>query len=295
MPVALLLIVVTTWGFSWYAIALQLGTTPIEASVAWRFLLASGLMFLGLAVSGKLRKIPFAAQGWVALLGLFLFSGNFLFIYAATSYVASGVVSVIFACAAIFGSINSLIFLRQIPSLQVVFGSFVGVLGIACLFSVDAQAIGGKDSWIGLALTLAGTYSFSLGNFVSIRVRRDIDLLNGMAWGMLYGGLLTAAISLYRHSALPIDFSATYLGSLVYLAVGASVVAFIAYLNLITRWGPIRASYATVLFPLVALATSTVFEGLVWSLTTGLGVGLALLGAVLVFTAPKARSRKIAA
>ena len=61
-----------------------------------------------------------------------------------------------------------------------------------------------------------------------------------------------------------------------------SVLGFGAYLTLLSRIGADRAAYATVLFPVVALAISTVFEGYVWTPTAVLGVGLVLLGNVAV-------------
>ena len=70
--------------------------------------------------------------------------------------------------------------------------------------------------------------------------------------------------------------------SLVYLAIGASVIAFASYLTLLRRIGAARAGYATVLFPIVALAISTLVEGYVWTPLAILGVALALAGNVLV-------------
>ena len=55
-----------------------------------------------------------------------------------------------------------------------------------------------------------------------------------------------------------------------------------AYLTLVGRIGADRAAYATVLFPLVALIISSVFEGFVWTPLALTGVALVLLGNVLV-------------
>ena len=53
--------------------------------------------------------------------------------------------------------------------------------------------------------------------------------------------------------------------------------------------GPDRAGYIAVVFPIVALLFSTVFEGLRWELLTILGVGLVVAGNVLAL----ARTRRI--
>ena len=68
------------------------------------------------------------------------------------------------------------------------------------------------------------------------------------------------------------------------MAVAVSVVAFWSYLTLLGRIGADRAGYATVLFPVVALGISTVYEGYLWTAEAALGVGLVLLGNAVVLT-----------
>ena len=53
-------------------------------------------------------------------------------------------------------------------------------------------------------------------------------------------------------------------------------------ISLIGRIGASKAAYATVMFPVVALALSTVFEGYVWSLSSVSGLVLVLLGNALI-------------
>lgn len=56
------------------------------------------------------------------------------------------------------------------------------------------------------------------------------------------------------------------------------MIAFGCYLTLVGRIGAGRAAYATLLFPLVALALSTLFEGYRWGGDAVLGVALILDG-----------------
>lgn len=51
---------------------------------------------------------------------------------------------------------------------------------------------------------------------------------------------------------------------------------------LVRRIGANRAGYGTVVFPLVALAISTVFEGYHWTLVSAGGIALVLAGVLLV-------------
>jgi drug/metabolite transporter (DMT)-like permease len=74
-----------------------------------------------------------------------------------------------------------------------------------------------------------------------------------------------------------------YLGALLYLAIPGSVIGFTAYLTLVGRIGPERAAYCTVLFPIVALAVSTLFEGYQWSFLAVVGLVLVVAGNLVAF------------
>jgi drug/metabolite transporter (DMT)-like permease len=65
------------------------------------------------------------------------------------------------------------------------------------------------------------------------------------------------------------------------------VIGFTAYLMLVGRLGPERAAYCTVLFPLVALAISSVVEDYRWTAPALFGLALVMAGNVLVFRRPK--------
>ena len=83
------------------------------------------------------------------------------------------------------------------------------------------------------------------------------------------------------------DPALPYVGSLLYLAAFGSVVAFACYFALLGRIGAERSAYATVLFPIVALTISTLFEGYHWSAAALAGVLLIVAGNLLVLTKPR--------
>ena len=74
--------------------------------------------------------------------------------------------------------------------------------------------------------------------------------------------------------------------SLVYLALFGSVLAFWAYVTLIGQIGADRASYSSLVFPVVALLISTALEGYTWSWPAFLGLCLVLLGNWVVMRRP---------
>ena len=68
------------------------------------------------------------------------------------------------------------------------------------------------------------------------------------------------------------------------LSADVSVIGFTTYLTLVNRIGSAKAGYATVLFPIVALTASTMLEGYQWTTLAVIGVALACLGNVVMFS-----------
>jgi len=72
-----------------------------------------------------------------------------------------------------------------------------------------------------------------------------------------------------------------FLAGFLWVTLIASVLAYLAYLNLIARIGPDRVAYVVVMVPIVALAVSTAFEDYTWTALSLLGVAVVLLGSIL--------------
>ncbi len=288
MTALLFAILIVSWGFSWYAIKLQLGVVAPEVSVCYRFALAAIILWAGLAVTGRLQRAQWADHRRFALMGLFLFGLNFMAMYEATHYISSGVVAVLFSTASVFNVVNQWVWLGQRPKPRVLLGAALGIAGIGLVFGREVIHLGAtQGTALGVLLALAGTLSFSIGNIISTRLKAArVDMPNTVARGMTYSAAYFAIYTLLRGDSFGFEFSASYIVSLAYLAIIGSVLAFLAYLSLIGRVGADRAAYATVFFPLVALGVSTVFEGYEWTWVALGGLALILLGNIVIF-APK--------
>jgi len=276
-------VTVFVWGTSWIALKGQLGEVSPEVSTLWRFLLAAPLMWLWAAARGETLAYPAADHRRFAAAGALMFSSNFVLFLYGGQYLPSGLLAVAFSLVSILNLLLGAAFLGQPIMPRVAVGGVLGAAGIALLYS--PQIAGGvqRGALLGLAFCLAGTLSFCAGNLVSTAIqRRGVPLLAATAWGMTYGVAALAAIVLVRGQPLIVEWTPRYLGATLYLALFASVVAFASYLTLLRRIGAARAGYATVLFPIVALAVSTLVEGYRWTLAAILGAALALAGNVLV-------------
>ncbi len=275
---------VLIWGSTWIAIAFQVGSVPVLVSVFYRFLLAALIFLAVLLATGRLRVPPARAQPMIVVQALCLFCCNFVCFYYAESYVPSGLVSLIFSLATIYNAVAARVFFGDRISGRVVVAAALGVGGLLLLVGRDALVTFDPTTLKGMGLAALGTLFFSLGNMASRRNSASgIAPATANAWGMAYGAsVLLALIGLTRTPmVLPPD--ARYIAALLYLSAVGSVIGFTTYLMLVARVGTAKAAYTTVLFPIVALALSTAFEGYRWHWTGILGVALTLLGNVVIF------------
>ena len=133
-----------------------------------------------------------------------------------------------------------------------------------------------------------GALAASFGNMVSQGAqKRGLPIVQSNAWGMFYGAVLLAISSILAGHPFTFDTSAGYVISLLYLVVFGSVIAFGAYLTLLGRIGAHKAGYAMVMFPVVALILSILFEGLDLDLTIIIGTLLVLTGNIFVLETRK--------
>jgi drug/metabolite transporter (DMT)-like permease len=153
------------------------------------------------------------------------------------------------------------------------------------LFWPEISAHGASASTLqGLAWALGGTLCFSTGNLLSAALQgQGLKPAQTNAWGMLVGTLLLLSYCLLQGVPFAYEPGWRYSSALLYLAIPGSVIGFTAYLTLVGRLGPERAAYSTVLFPVVALNVSALFEGYRWTLPALLGLACVMAGNVLVF------------
>lgn len=296
MNAFLYLLTVLIWGSTWIAIKWQLGVVPAPVSIAYRFWIAAAVLLLVLVALRKPVRPPRSAWRYLAAQGFALFCCNFLCFYYASQWVPSGLVAVVFSTAPLWNAINGRLFLGRALQPQVILGALLGLGGITMLFLPQMQGHWDDSGMLqGLGLAVLGTLFFSTGNLLSSRMQ-SLGLTPWLTntWAMFFGaGILTViAVSL----GMPFDIEPTsrYVGSLLYLAIPGSVIGFTAYLLLVGRMGPDRAAYCTVLFPVVALTISTVFEGYRWSALAFGGLACVLAGNLLAFM-PMRRLAKAAA
>jgi drug/metabolite transporter (DMT)-like permease len=280
----LLLVPSFIWGTTWFAIKFQLGTVAPEASVAYRFLLASLLVFAWCALRGIPLRFGARTHAGLLLLGLLQYALNYVLVYRAEAHLASGLVALIFGMLVLWNLLGGRLLLGTPLRAPVVAGALTGLVGVTLVLWPElAHLHGGPSQATGVVLAVLATAVASGGNLLSQRIfQRGVPVVSSTAWSMLYGALAVAASCAGRGVPFTFDLGAPYLLSLGYLALFGSALAFLSYLTLLRRVGAGRAGYTAVIIPVVAMGTSTVFEHYRWTGVGLLGMALVLAGNVLI-------------
>ena len=278
------------WGSTWLMITFQLGVVAPLVSVVYRFSLAALILFGYCLLKRRSFKFSRSDHFWIFLQGILLFGFNYWLTYIGITKITSALAAILSTSIVYFNVVFARIFLRDKIKSEVLIGASIGVIGIVMIFlpelglesnSTDSgwQSIFQSEAWAGIVIVLVGSIFASLGNIASAKTqRRKIPVLQANALGMGYASLLLGAIALISGFNFDFEWSYGYVGSLIYLALFGSVIAFGAFLTLLGRIGPDKAGYISLVYPVIALGFSTLFEDYQWTYDGVFGLLIILVG-----------------
>ena len=289
MNALLYFIVLLAWGSSWFAISFQLGDVAPQVSIVWRFLMASFILFIWCYLRGLRLSFPWRNHTSWLLLGFFLFCINYICAYFGTFYLASGLICLIFSTLTLFTVFNGFIFFKKPIRLPILIGAVIGIAGLSIIFSNEIS----NTDWTlesgvvkGFLWMILATFFASIGMLLSGQFQaRKMPLVQSNAFSMLYGSIILILYISLSDVRFTFDSSSSYVLSLIYLAIVASVIGFGVYLKLVGNIGADKASYVNIFTPTIALLLSTLFENYQWSWIGVIGVLLIIMGNVIVLYA----------
>jgi drug/metabolite transporter (DMT)-like permease len=258
--------------------------------VAYRFLLASLLLFGWCWIRRLPLRFTLRQHAWLALFGLSTFGVGYVFVYYAEQYVVSGLVAIGYSASPLLGMFGMRLFFGAPMTRRVALASLLGIGGIVLVFYPELAGLQkSTDTTKGALFTMLSVLISALGSMTAYRNQRSgVPLWQGMAWGMLYGSLSALAIGLASGKALAFEQTPRYVLSLAYLALLGSIAAFASYLTLLKRIGAARAGYIGVMVPVVALFLSAAFERFSFHPLTWAGIGVSVAGNVLMLRTGRA-------
>lgn len=293
--VPLFILTVVAWGGTNFAIEWQIEAAEPEPAIVYRYGLCALLMFVIVALRGGQLRFRRQDHLWFALLGAFFFSINYILLYYAQTYLVSGIVALTFSTMVMFNILFAALFLGDRIHRNVVIGALLGLGGIALMFWRDLVAFDlDSDGLKGLILSLLGSMTASLASIVGARNQRaGLPILSQNAWAMLYGTAIVAAVALARGASWDLQVSWDFAISSVYLVFVATLLGFFLYFALIARIGPDRAGYVMIVYPLSAMALSTLWEGLTWTPLAAVGAAVVVVGNVIAMTGRRAERKGV--
>tara|TARA_B100001179_G_scaffold227503_1_gene210157 strand:+ start:693 stop:1649 length:957 start_codon:yes stop_codon:yes gene_type:complete len=289
----------TIWGSTWLVITGQIDGVPAAWSVFYRFALATPALFLVAALMKRRLRLTRPEHLLALVVGLFQFSGNFLFVYHAELYVTSGIVAMMFGLLMVPNALFARIFLGEQVKGGFVFGSVVAIIGVSFLLvhewraNPDAGVIGGNVV-LGIGLAMLGILAASIANVVQANpTGRAVPMVSLLAWAMLYGTIFDFAFAWLTAGPPPVPTALGYWAGIVYLALIGSVVTFPLHYNLVREIGAGRTAYNSILTISVAMLLSTLFEDYRWTWLTASGMALAVIGMVLALRARRQKAKVV--
>lgn len=273
------------WGLAFVATKIGLESFSASQLTVLRFLIAcTPVLFV---------RRPQISWGLLILIGLTLFTGQFLLLFFAfKAGIAAGLASVTQQTQAFFTVMLAAVFLREIPTTRQTAGmitAFAGLLLIGLTVSLDLPLLA-------LALALASAFSWAIGNILVKRVG-DVQMFPLMVWLSLVPPLPAFLVSLtFDTDQSFVDALAgaswTSIAAAIYLGAIATIFAYVIWGDLLNRYSAAMVTPFALIAPCVGVVASSLAFGEVFGPVRYGGMALILLGLAIIVLPGGRRARR---
>lgn len=278
---------VLTYGllvFIWATTPLAIVWSVTDLHPMWalvlRFFIALPLavsVLLLLKVKFPIHKV--ALSSYVA--GSLSLIGSQIFTYAATPYLSSGLIALMFGLAPIMaGLIGRFGFQQKLASLQWL-GMGTSIIGLAMICLSGSQK---HVQPIGIVLMLMSVFAYSLSIFLVKKINADVQPMAQATGSILVSTILAILLLPWIWQHAPTHFpSAKSLLALTYTVVMASLIAMFCYFKLVQNLKATTLSLTTVMTPMLAILIGAYLNHEQLSAQVFVGASIILLGLCLYF------------
>jgi drug/metabolite transporter (DMT)-like permease len=237
-------------------VALVSKRLPPLFTSAVRFLIAGGLMY----AYARAKGVPpptFRNWGAALLVGTLLLGVGNGTVAIAIQTIPTGVVALLIASLPLWiVLLNWVAFTRKRPGPREIVGVVLGLVGMTILIGPDRLQTGDGLNWLGVAILVMGTISWAIGTLAAPRTPLPASQTMATAMQILSAGvvLVPAGLLLEDWSGLVgHHWTFTEIGSMAYLVIFGSIVAFTCYAWLVQVAPPGLVSTYAYVNPVVAL------------------------------------------
>lgn len=273
------------WGSTYLAIRFAIETLPPFLMAGTRFLTAGIILLLVMRARGA--AMPSLNQ-WrnAAIVGiLLLMGGNGLVCWAQQS-VASSIAALVIGTMPLWMTmLHWLIFKGPRPGTMLIAGIAVGFGGVALLTWSEGFRGEGSSPWA-IAALLVACLSWSIGSLRSRSSDQGNNMFTASAMQMIAGGAAMLLLGSLAGEWPRVDLAAVSLKSVLayaYLVIFGSLIAFSAYVWLLSVVSPTAVSTYAYVNPIVAVLLGWWLAGETLSSLT-LIAGALIVSAVVLMT-----------
>ncbi len=250
-------VVYIVWGSTYLAIELAGETMPGFFGAGVRFTIA-GLLMLGFLAwrrglgTLRLRRAELASA---AIVGLLLPGANSI-LFVTEQKVPIGLTSLIIAAIPLWVLLLRLL-AGERPDLLSTIGLVIGFARIVLLVHPGSDT--GPLSY--LLNTVAASFMWALGSFLSPRIPVPRDALVATGYEMLCGGVVLLVIGVFAYSPSELDpanWSSRSILGLVYLITFGSLLGYSAYVWLLANAPIAKVSTYAYVNPVIAIALGVI-------------------------------------
>lgn len=273
------LLCVSMWGVSFVSskVLLDNGMQPVEIYI-WRFVIAYILIWC-------CRRMKLWADNWrdeLRLLMCGLLAGSIYFLtenFALRYTLVSNVSLLTSMSPLITALLLGVLYKSERPGAGMLLGSLVAFLGVACVIFNSSFNL--KLNPLGDILALSAAFSWALYSLVLKRLNANYDVWFITRKTFFYG-VITAlpfiAVEPPAYNIVQVLTRGELIGNILFLGVGASLVAFVLWAETVKKVGALKANNYMYLQPIITLIFSALFLGEAVSIVGVVGCALILIG-----------------
>lgn len=281
MSIFVYVILCLIWGSTWLAIKIGLGSAPPLYAASIRFLLSVAILTAIVRMKGL--SYPKGVRNLLSLghPGVYMYGISYACVYFGEMYINSA------TAAALFGSLPFFVALLSKPALKherisplMWFGLVVGFCGVV-LISIDSFQTSPNLFW-GTVLTVVASFASAFGLILHKKYHANANIYVAATTQMALGGLLMLPMALIFERLSDFTVTTASVGSILYLAVFGTVIAFLGYYWLLTHMKVVTVSMTAFVTPLVAILVGQVLAHETLSVYIYFGTAMILGGMLLV-------------
>jgi drug/metabolite transporter (DMT)-like permease len=235
---------------------------------------AAALIFWAIVLVRRIALPKGRALVGALLYGLLGTGASFAFVYWALLRVQASQAIVVLALIPLITLFLAWAHGLEALSWRRVIGALVAIVGI---FIVVGAGLGTSVPVLSLLALLAGSVCVAEGSVI-VKLFPQGHPVATNAVALTAGSLLLIGLSFVTGEAWILPATTTTWAVFIYLVLFGSVLMFILYLTVLTRWTASATSYSFLLFPVVTVPLAALLAGEVITTTFVIGGALGLFG-----------------